>query len=178
MKMNLSNNLTSLDGDVTEFKTHLLSEPEVSSAYSVVLNNISEIVRACNTMEDGFEKNKVHEIRNELAQLRLNVRKCSSLFDKDINISVEAYRSALGDQKDAFEKLNDLEQKIAHPQAYDALQRFRKLTILKDMSQKISDGIMDLSSEIEHQHLQQVEFPPSGHYDLESNAPSTSSLSP
>ncbi|NHN34200.1 hypothetical protein [Paenibacillus agricola] len=176
MKMNLSKNLISLDEDITEFQTHLLNELEISSAFTGVLNNISEIVRACNT--DDFGKNRIHEIRNELAQLRLKLRKCCSLFDKDISISVEAYRSALVDQKDAFEKLADSEQKIAHPQAYDALQRFRKLTILKDMSQKISDGIMDLSSEIEHQHLQQIEFPPIGHYELESNAPSTSSLSP
>jgi hypothetical protein len=180
MKLTISNNLESLEEDVKQFQELLGSEPEISSAFSGVLNKINEVIGKCNKLmlSDSLGKNPIQEIRNELASIRLNVRKCSSLFEKKISISVEAYRSALGVQKEAFEKLIESEQKIAHPHAYESLQRFYKITRLKDLSQDISEKLMDLSSEIEHQNLQQEETPPIGHFDLESNVPPPPSLSP
>jgi hypothetical protein len=180
MKLTISSSLKSLENDVNQFQEHLGSEPEISSAFSVALNNINKVIGKCYKpmLNDDLGNNSIQEIRNELASLRLDVRKCMSLFETKLSTCVDAYRSALGDQKEAFEKLSESEQKIAHPDGYKALQRFYKINLLKDMSQEISDKLMDLSSEIEHQSLQEEETPPIEHFDLESNVPPPSSLSP
>ncbi|SEB51063.1 hypothetical protein [Paenibacillus sp. GP183] len=180
MIITISNKLKSLENDVNQIQEYLRSEPEISYAYSSTLININEVIGKCYKpmLNDDLGNKHIQEIRNEFALLRLEIRKSMSLLESKLRSSVDAYRSALGDQKEAFEKLSESEQKNAHPDGYNALQRFHKINLLKDKSQEISEKLMDLSSEIEHQSLQEEETPPIEHFDLKSNVPSPSSLSP
>ncbi|WP_248926044.1 hypothetical protein [Paenibacillus hamazuiensis] len=180
MEITESTSLERLESAVEQFEGLASDEPEISAAYSEVMEQLHRAVSQCHDLTADTDHNEedISEIRKNLASVRQKVRDCHPALEKAKTDCAEEYRAILGEQKDAFEKLAESEQQTSNPKAYAALQTFYKLTRLEELASEISAELMDLSGDLEHQKLQQHDTPPIGHYDAESSDPAQPSLSP
>ncbi|WP_426446507.1 hypothetical protein ACP26L_22390 [Paenibacillus sp. S-38] len=147
---------------------------------------LRELTRHLDRMRERFsalqslpeDRAEVMELRQSLAELREELRPCGQDVEVKREECLKEYRSALGEDKEAFEKLSEAEQQGSRPLAYRYKQDYRTLKDLSEILSLLSADLMNLSDQVEHHFLHSHPAPEIGDYEYRDNVPEPGSLSP
>ncbi|MCZ8521278.1 MULTISPECIES: hypothetical protein [Paenibacillus] len=149
-------------------------------------DRLQELIGHLDAMRDRFaglhtlpaERGEVMSLRQSLAGLRTELRPCIGEVEAKLEEVLNEYRTALGGDKEAFEKLSEEEQAGSRPLAYGFKQDYRTLKDLSEVLSLISADLMNLSDRVEHRFLHSHPASETGEYEYRDNVPPPPSLSP
>ncbi|AFC31522.1 hypothetical protein PM3016_4784 [Paenibacillus mucilaginosus 3016] len=160
---------------------------ELDSAKSRLQSGqLQELIGHLDRMREHFstmhalpeERSEVMALRQSLADLRVELRPCIQDVEAKLEESLKEYRSALGGDKEAFEKLSEAEQEGSRPLAYRFKKDYRTLKDLSELLSLLSADLMNLSDRVEHHFLHSHPAPEIGDYEYRDNVPAPGSISP
>lgn len=121
----------------------------------------AEIVSRLNAILDSMDAWKsaspsddetVGAIREQIADIRLTLPRSARELETVRTEWAERYRKAIGDGKDAFEKLSEQMQQNQSPEAYRWKRNFSDVTAAMEAVNRLNATLMDASSRLERQN--------------------------
>ncbi|MUG67914.1 hypothetical protein GNP94_18155 [Paenibacillus campinasensis] len=114
-----------------------------SDSLASIIQELGQMGSDIQSAQSAASPDRSEQVRTELVHCRMVLHEMMSRIEQLRTTSAERYREALGEEKDAFEQLDEARQQSRSPEGYRHRQAFYQLDQLSQQIHQLDGSLLD-----------------------------------